>query len=220
MRQIFSIPMLLPILLTAAFTFAPATPAGAAKLYKWVDENGNIRYSDQIPPNQVKHGHTELNSQGVVMSKQEKAKTEAELAAEAKARREEEARAAEAARLKRVQDQKDQVLLMTFSSEEELELARQDRIEVLESVIQLIHNSIESTQEKLGELQKSADANYLSQGKEVPGGLAQKIEHFERKIETRNVQLEQKLAEKAKINKKYQLDLARFRELTVEGRAN
>lgn len=220
MRQILSIRKPLPILLAAAFACALASPAGAAKLYKWVDENGDIRYSDQIPPNQVKHGHSELNPQGVVLSTQEKAKTEAELAAEAKARREAEARAAEEARLKRIQDHKDQVLLMTFSSEEELELARMDRVEVLESVIQLIHNSIETTQEKLGELQQTAESTYLSQGKEVPGGLAQKIEHFERKIETRNRQLEQKMAEKAKINEKFQLDLARYRQLTIEGGAN
>ena len=210
----------MPILLAATFACALASPASAAKLYKWVDENGNIRYSDQIPPNQAKQGHSQLNSQGVVVSTQDKAKTEAQLAAEAKAKREREAREAEQARLKRIQDQKDQVLLMTFSSEEELEHARLDRIEVLESVIQLIQNSIESTQEKLGELQANADNNYLSKGKEVPGGLAQKIEHFERKVDTRNTQLEQKLAEKAKINKKYELDLARYRQLTIEGEAN
>jgi hypothetical protein len=209
----------LPILLAAAFACALATPAGAAKLYKWVDDNGNVRYSDQIPPSQVKKEHKELNSQGVVVNTRSAAKSEAELAAEAKARREREAREAEQARLKRIQDQKDQVLLMTFSSEEELELARQDRIEVLDSVINLIRSSIESTQEKLGVLQEKADIGYLSQGKEVPGGMAQKIEFFERKIKTRNVQLEQKLAEKAKINKKYQFDLARFRELTVEGKS-
>lgn len=209
-----------PALLAALIMSASAFPVDAGKLYKWVDENGNIRYSDQIPPNQVKRGHTELNSQGVVMSTQDKAKTEAELAAEAKARREQEAREAEQARLKKIQQQKDQVLLMTFSSEEELELARQDRVEVLESVIKLITNSIETYQEKLATLQDNADKNFLSQGKEVPGGLAQKIEHAQRKIETRTRQLEQKMAEKEKINKKYQLDLARYRELTVEGGAN
>jgi len=207
-------------LLVAAFVYLLASPAGAAKLYKWVDEDGNVRYSDRIPPSQAKREHSQLNSQGVVVTTREAAKSEAELAAEAKARREQEARDTEQARLKRIQDQKDQVLLMTFSSEEELEHARLDRIEVLESVIQLIQNSIESTQEKLGELQANADNNYLSKGKEVPGGLAQKIEHFERKVDTRNTQLEQKLAEKAKINKKYELDLARYRQLTIEGEAN
>ncbi|MGD2173077.1 MAG: DUF4124 domain-containing protein [Gammaproteobacteria bacterium] len=207
----------MPILFAVAFASVLASPSGAAKLYKWVDENGNVRYSDQIPPSAAKRGHSELNSQGVVVSTQQKAKSEAELAAEAKARREQEAREAEQARLKKIQQQKDQVLLMTFSSEEELELARQDRVEVLESVIKLIANSIETYQEKLAALQDNADKNFLSQGKEVPGGLAQKIEHAQRKIETRTRQLEQKMAEKEKINQKYQLDLARYRELTVEG---
>jgi len=31
---------------------AAAAPAGAAKLYKWVDEDGNVTYSQQRPPNQ------------------------------------------------------------------------------------------------------------------------------------------------------------------------
>ena len=210
----------MPILLAALIVSVLGSPVDAGKLYKWVDDEGNVRYSDQIPPSQAKREHSQLNSQGVVVSTQEKAKTEAELAAEAKARREREAREAEEARLLKIQQQKDQVLLMTFSSEEELELARKDRLEVLESVIQLIRNSIESTQEKLAVLQDNADKNFLSQGQEVPGGLAQKIEHFERKIETRTLQLEQKLAEKAKINEKYELDLARYRQLTVEGDAN
>jgi hypothetical protein len=210
----------LPILLAASILPLLLSPAAAGKLYKWVDEDGNVRYSDQIPPSQAKREHSQLNSQGVVVTTQEAAKTEAQLAAEAKARREQEAREAEEARLKKIQQQKDQVLLMTFSSEEELELARQDRVEVLESVIKLITNSIESYQEKLAALQDNADKNFLSQGKEVPGGLAQKIEHAQRKIETRNQQLEQKLAEKAKINEKYELDLARYRQLTVEGDAN
>lgn len=220
MRQIFSIRKSLPILLAASILPLLLSPAAAGKLYKWVDEDGNVRYSDQIPPSQAKREHSQLNSQGVVVTTQEAAKTEAQLAAEAKARREQEAREAEEARLKKIQQQKDQVLLMTFSSEEELELARQDRVEVLESVIKLITNSIESYQEKLAALQDNADKNFLSQGKEVPGGLAQKIEHAQRKIETRNQQLEQKLAEKAKINEKYELDLARYRQLTVEGDAN
>lgn len=220
MRQIFSVRKILPILLAVLISPVLSSSTQAGKLYKWVDEDGNVRYSDQIPPNQAKREHSQLNSQGVVVTTQEAAKTEAQLAAEAKAKREKEAREAEETRLKKIQQQKDQVLLMTFSSEEELELARKDRIEVMESVIQLIRNSIESTEEKLAVLQNNADSNFLSQGKEVPGGLAQKIEHFTRKIETRTRQLEQKMADKAKINEKYELDLARYRQLTVEGDAN
>ena len=206
----------LPALLaTAALLCVPASNVAGA-LYKWVDEDGNIRYSDRLPPSQSKKRHEKLNSSGVVVNTREAAKSDEELASEAEAKRQAEEKAAEEARLKKIQDHQDQVLLMTFSSEEELQLARENRLAVLNSVIQLINSSIESTQEKLFELQDNADRNFLSQGKEVPGGLAQKIEFFTRKIETRTQQLELKLGEKAKINEKYDTDLARYRELKLE----
>lgn len=207
---------LLPITLLALTLFAPIKQTGAGALYKWIDENGQIRYSDRLPASQVRKKHQQLNSQGVVLSTKEAAKTEEELAAEAEARRKLEEQEAKEAKIKEEQDKKDTVLLMTFSSEEELGLARDNRLDVLESVIQLINKSIATTQKQLEQLQNKADEIYLSKGKEVPGGLAQKIEHFMRKIESRYAQLELKLADKDKINEQYALDLARYRELTAE----
>jgi len=207
---------LLPVLLLALTLFAFSKQAGAGALYKWIDENGQIRYSDRLPPNQVKKKHQQLNSQGVVLSTKEAAKSDEELAAEAEARRKLEEQEAEEAKLKEAQYKKDQVLLLTFSSEEELGMARDDRLEVLEAVIQLINKSIAVTQQQLLQLITSADEVYLSQGKEVPGGLAQKIEHFTGKLESRYAQLELKMAEKDKINEQYALDVVRYRELTTE----
>ena len=207
---------LLPVLLLALTLFAFSKQAGAGALYKWIDENGQIRYSDRLPPNQVKKKHQQLNSQGVVLSTKEAAKSDEELAAEAEARRKLEEQEAKEAKLKEAQYKKDQVLLLTFSSEKELGMARDDRLEVLEAVIQLINKSIAVTQQQLLQLITSADEVYLSQGKEVPGGLAQKIEHFTGKLESRYAQLELKMAEKDKINEQYALDVVRYRELTTE----
>jgi hypothetical protein len=207
---------LLPVLLLALTLFAFSKQTGAGALYKWIDENGQIRYSDRLPPNQVKKKHQQLNSQGVVLSTKEAAKSDEELAAEAEARRKLEEQEAKEAKLKEAQYKKDQVLLLTFSSEEELGLARADRLDVLDSVVKLINKSIAGTEQQLQQLQTSADEVYLSQGKEVPGGLAQKIEHFTGKLESRYAQLELKMAEKDKINEQYALDLARYRELTTE----
>ena len=207
---------LLPVILLALTLFAPIKQTGAGALYKWTDENGQIRYSDRLPASQVKRKHQQLNSQGVVLSTKEAAKSDEELAAEAEARRKLEEQEAKEAKIKEAQDKKDTVLLLTFSSEEELGLARDNRLDVLESVIQLINKSIDATQQQLQQLQTKADKTYLSQGKEVPSGLAQKIEHFTRKIESRYAQLESKMAEKDKINEQYALDLARYRELTTE----
>ena len=197
----------------AALLCVVAAPASAAKLYKWVDENGQIRYSDRLPPQQSKQAHQQLNSQGVVLTTRDAAASPEELAAEAEAKRKLEEEEREAARVKEIQDKKDRVLLLTFGSEDEIEHARENRIEVIESVIRLIENSIESTQQKLDGLNKSADRNYRSKGKEIPGGLAQKIEHAERKILNRDAQLQAKQLEKERINAKYEQDLERYRLL-------
>lgn len=202
-----------PLLIVAAVLCMFTASVDAAALYKWIDEDGQIRYSDRLPAAQVKKKHQQLNSQGVVVGTTEAAKSEEELAAEAEAKRKAEEQAAEDARLKQIQYEKDQVLLLTFSSEKEMELARDDRLEVLDSVIRLITKSITSTQETLAELETSADQNYTSKGKDIPGGLAQKIEHFSRKIESRTDQLLLKVEEKDRINQQFELDLARFREL-------
>ena len=207
---------LLPVLLLALTLFAFSKQTGAGALYKWIDENGQIRYSDRLPPNQAKKKHQQRNSQGVVLSTKEAAKSDEELAAEAEARRKLEEQEAKEAKLKEAQYKKDQVLLLTFSSEEELGLARADRLDVLDSVVNLINKSIAGTEQQLQQLMTSADEIYLSRGKEVPGGLAQKIEHFTGKLESRYAQLELKMAEKDKINAQYALDLARYRELTTE----
>jgi hypothetical protein len=185
----------------------------AGALYKWVDENGAVRYSDQLPPAQSRKKHQQLNSQGMVLTTQEAAKTPEELAIEAESKRKLDEEQREAARLKAIQDKQDRVLLLTFSSEEELAHARDSRIEVIDSVIRLIAGNIETTQGKLDELMDRAQKGYLSQGADIPGGLAQKIEHFQRKIESRNLQLELKMDEKDKVRKRYELDLERFRLL-------
>ncbi len=200
------LPAALLALLLCIFTSQPV----AATLYKWIDEDGKVRYSDRLPPDQSKKQHQQLNSQGVVLSTKEDAKTEEELAEETRVKRELE----EQAKVKAIKDKQDKVLLLTFSNEQEIEDARDNRIQVIDSVIALIDNSITTTEEKLVPLQTYANQNYISQGKDVPGGLAQKIEHFERKIEIRNAQLQAKIEEKEKIRQKYEGDLERFRSLS------
>ena len=209
-------PILLSVLLITAVLCAFSNLANAGALYKWIDENGQIRYSDRLPAAQVRKKHQQLNPQGVVLDTTEAAKSEAELAAEAAAKLKLEEEQAAQARLDKLQHQKDQVLLMTFSNENELDLARNDRIEVLDSVIQLINKSLIATQHTLERLQTSAENNYLSKGNEVPGGLAQRIEHFSRKMEIRSTQLDLKVIEKDKINEQFEADLARYRLLKAE----
>jgi hypothetical protein len=206
-------PLLLSALLIIAVLCAISSPANAGALYKWVDEDGRIRYSDRLPPAQAKKKHQQLNSQGMVLNTKEAARPEAEVAAEAAEKLKLQEEQAAAARLNEVQNKKDRVLLLTFSNENELSTVHNNRIEVVESVIQLINKGLVTTQQQLDELEISAKQFYLAQGLEIPGGLAQKIEHFSRKMEIRNSQLELKMLEKDKLNEQYEIDLARYRLL-------
>jgi hypothetical protein len=193
--------------------YALCTSVFAATLYKWVDENGEIRYSDRVPPSQVKQKRQILNEHGVVIETKEAAKTPEQLEAEKEAKRIRDAELAEERRLKAEQDKHDRVLLLTFSSEEEMMSVRDNRIEVIDSVIRLIENSINTTEIRLLKLEDNAEVLYTSKGQEVPGGLAQNIEFFTRKIENRKEQLRLKQEEKRKIDEQFDEDLTRYRWL-------
>ena len=59
-------PRLLTILLLV--TGVLLTPgADAAEVYRWVDENGEVHYSESLPPNFQDQGHDVLNERGIVL---------------------------------------------------------------------------------------------------------------------------------------------------------
>ncbi len=215
-KPVSTSPILLPVLLITAALGATPNPANAGALYKWVDEDGKTRYSDRLPATQAKKKHQQLSSQGLLLNTTEAAKSEAELAAEAAEKLKLEEEQAKADKINELQSKKDRVLLLTFSTEEELEQLRNDRIAVLESVIQLIGKSLVTTQQEMAELQANSEQLYLAKGLEIPGGMAQQIEHFSRKMEVRRAQMDLKMSEKERIIEQYEIDLARFRELKPE----
>jgi len=189
------------------------TAASAARMYKWIDENGHMRYADRLPPSQLKRQYQTLNAQGVVVSTRKAAKTEEEIKALKDAEKLLQAKQEIEKREQEAQGKLDRVLLLTFSSEKELSRAKDDRIKVLDSVIRLIYKSIASTQDRLVRLEGDAKRQYTSKGREVPGGLAQNIEESMRKIDNREKQLQVKLEEKYKIQGQFEIDVARFRLL-------
>ena len=187
--------------------------ASAGKLYKWIDENGEVRYSDRLPVSEVKRKHQTLNAQGIVIATKDAAKTDEEIKAGKEAAKELQAKQEVERQNKEAQGRVDRVLLLTFSSEKEMSRVKNDRIDVLDSVIRLIYKSIATTEERLSRFQKTAQEQYISKNKEVPGGLAQNIEESTRKLENREKQLSLKLGEKYKIEAQHEVDVARFRLL-------
>ena len=110
-----------------------SVPANAGKLYKWVDDEGQVRYGDQIPPQFAKQRQDTLNPQGVVVDTKSAAKTPDQLAEE---RREAEI-AAEQERQRMERAQHDHMLLSTFTSEDDMVMTRDGKIAAIEAAIHL-----------------------------------------------------------------------------------
>ncbi len=186
-------------------------PAAAQQLYKWVEEDGTIRYSDRLPPDQRKKRHQKLSTQGRILETTEAATPPEEL----KRRRAEQKRLEEEARKKAEQeaaiqaekDHHDRVLLMTFSNENEIIEVEKERVAVITSVISLLRKNSAQEQQKLEQLEQRAQREYIDQDKAIPGGLAQNIEYFAEKIRGIEHQL-------------YAEDLIRYRELTRTNETN
>ncbi len=203
---------LLPCLISAMLF---QSSAQAAKLYKWVDEEGNIRYSDRLTVDQAKQRHQTLTPDGRVIETKEKSLSDAERAEIARQKELEKIEAEKKAK----KDHHDRVLMMTFTSENEILEAQKERIEVIDSVIQLLKKNIKTEQGKLLELEQRAQTQFISKNRAVPGGLAQKIEYYSEKILNKQKQLELKIGEKSRINQQYANDLDRYRELSGKHRS-
>jgi hypothetical protein len=212
-RRVIQTNLTFPKVMLCLILLGMCTVAGAAKMYKWIDENGNMRYADRLPPSQIKREYHTLNAQGVVVNTRKAAKTEEEIKALKDAEKSLQAKQEIEKREQEAQGMLDRVLLLTFSSEKELSRVKDNRIDVLDSVIRLIYKSIASTQDRLLRLEGDAKLQYTSKGQEVPGGLAQNIEESIRKIDNREKQLQVKLVEKYKIQGQFEIDVARFRLL-------
>jgi hypothetical protein len=100
-------------------------PVCAKKMYRWVDEHGDIYFSDQVPPEQAQHSRASLSKTGRIIEVIEQAKTKEQQEQE---KRLEQLRQQQE---KLIANQKmhDKSLLSTFRSKEDMLLSVQTKTE-------------------------------------------------------------------------------------------
>ncbi len=187
---------------------ALAGRADAQKLYKWVDKDGNVHYSDQVPPEDIEQARERMNEQGVVVDRVDRAKTDEEFAAEEAARIAAE-EAAAAAERQRIEDGK---ILATYASEADITRIRDQRIDTLDRQIQSSQAFIGGQTQSLARLMERA-AELESRGVEVSAALTDSIEGIRTQIRDQEKIIAAKEAEKATIDAEYEQELERFREV-------
>ena len=182
--------------------------APAAKLYKWVDEQGNVQFSDKVPPEYAKQERKILNEQGLTVDTVERAKTPEEIAQE---KRLAELRA-EQQRLIAEQAARDRVLLNTFRSEDDILLARDGKLAAVDVLIKVTEGNIKRIQDRLTEMQNNA-ARMERAGETVSPKFLAQIDDLRRQIRDAQASITAKEAEKGRIHTAYDADASRFRSL-------
>lgn len=168
---IFALLSALPTQVEAAKKKPSSSNTSSAKVYRWVDTDGVVHYSDQIPPEQAPADRQVLNQYGVPIKAEQGAKSQSELAAEKHANDEREAARAAAER--------DAVLLSTYLSVDEIEALRNRRVDLIEGQISLTESYLQSLNQKLAELQKEASAfkpySHDPEAEPIDAALAQEL---------------------------------------------
>jgi hypothetical protein len=179
-----------------------------AATYKWTDEKGVVHYSDKLPPEAVDKARVELNKQGVPIKKTDQALTpEQRRTIEQDAERQ---RSAERAREEIAR--RDRALVSSYTSEAEIDLARNRSLQTINTVIL----SAQAFSEQLNKRKVDVEAKKAeSGGKPVAAVLDRELESIDLELARQADVIAQKQRETTTITAKYDADKQRWRELVA-----
>lgn len=195
-------------LFVALFTGLTLSLPVAAKLYKWVDDNGTTHYGETIPPEYANKDRVELNKEGRVIKNDEVITPERRLAKEQEGakKREDAAAALE-------QQRHDRTLINTYSNVQEIELARSRSMQQVDARINVLNSSVKAANDKILALQKEAD-NDTKANRKIPDSLQEDLRDVQARLTKLQQDLEKPNAEKAALEARFAADKTRYMELT------
>jgi len=193
----------------AALAVALAAGPGTARAttYKWVDDKGVVHYTDKLPPDAVNKGSVELNKQGIPTKRVEPDATPEQR----RAREAEEERKRQQARVNEETARRDRALLASYTTESEIDLARNRSLATIDAVVQ----SALAYNEQLSRRRADILAKKAAYGdKPVPPSLQSELDGVNAEIARQADVIARKKSESAGVAARYDADKQRWRELT------
>ena len=188
------------VLLSCAFS-------AQAKMYKWVDEHGQMHFGDKIPQKYLVKEHEELNERGMRVKHKEAAKNPKQKAEEQRLEQERKEAALEAQKKKKL----DRVLLDAYDTEDDLLAARDSRLEAVASQIQLSETFIKRSNKKIKSMEEQVAEIKIS-GREVPDNLYVSLKNEQQQVATQTRVMQSHKKRRDEISEKYNDYIKRFRE--------
>lgn len=192
------------LLLAASGYLSPAS----AELFRWVDAEGKVHYSDRMPAELAGEEHSLLSPDGIELRNIERAKTDEEVRRE----RELERLRAEQQRMAEQQRAADEALLQSFSNIDEMMMVRDGKLAAIAAMAQVTKRNIRHQQDWLSDLDAEAE-RLQAQDKPVPHALDQQIAEAERALEDAMADLLQHERQKQAIREQFERDARRFEQL-------
>ena len=187
-----------PIKLTALtlVSIFISQPVMAGKIKCWRNNEGTRECGSYVPP-EFSQKKTEIrNESGRVVEVEERAKTKAELA---EIERQEQLKKIEEAK-RAEQKKKDDILLQSFSTERDINMLRDSKINVIEGILTVTNSNNKALRKKLEKLQKRA-ANAERRGKKPPQNIVSDIKAIEARLNKNISSIKTKRVEQQEICK-------------------
>jgi hypothetical protein len=184
----------------------------AQTVYKWVDENGDVHYSQTLPPEQTEKAHERLTDEGLLAERIDRVMTAEEREQLETAQ---ELEQEEAARV-RLQQQQDRLFLATFPTEADLESSFESRRENVLAERRSVESLIDQARSRFSERVEQAAA-LERQGDPVPEHLVERITESRASLRELNRRLESIDQRLDDLEAERMEELARHRQLTRSG---
>ncbi|MCX7100221.1 MAG: DUF4124 domain-containing protein [Methylobacter sp.] len=191
--------------------FQCGQPAFAKKMYRWVNEQGETTFSDQVPPENSKYRRESLNEKGRVVEITEQAKTKEQQAMDNRLNE-----------LKKAQEKviaqqiaNDKVLLSTFRNLQDMQASLFAKMQSLDTQRNLAQSNLKRIEIQLETQQKKA-AELERNGKKVPAYLLNEIKQTETQIQAAYAEINNHIEKKNKAKAEFEADIERFKFLTMK----
>ncbi len=188
------------LLVSAAALCAVVSLNAEAKLYKWVDNNGTTHYGETIPAEYASKDAVKLEK-GRIEKREDKNTNQKVVLKDP---------AAEKARIEA--ERHDNALINTYSSEKEIDLARDRNLQQVEARTGSFTTLLKSAQENQVTLQKEAET-LTKEGRKIPKSLEEDLVEAQVRVNKMQADLNSSLKESDTVKARYEADKVRYREL-------
>ena len=191
--------LIVPLIFVLVSVAAPwsISSATAANTYRWVDENGHVHYSDQIPPQDVGRAYSVINKEQLEEEQRLQAKHDEQL------------------RLAKEKAVYDRILLDTYPKVSDLEETRDRYIATLEGLIKVAQHKLGNLNRDLDKLSQSA-ADLEREGKPVPEDMSKDIANLQAQVEAETSFIAAQHKQQQDVRDKFAADINRFKELKAQ----